>query len=152
MKAFKIYMVFCYILTAIILFGVILFTVEYAIGEKTEGTVIEAANTRAGGAGKHSSKHNVTKVKLKYSVDGTEYENEVKFDGKWKYEKGDKIKISYSHDNPKKIHIIGEMVTMYKVSFFWTAFMILQAVVYHRCKKNDDTDINKENKMNYSEA
>ena len=149
MKAFKIYLVCCAILTIIVLGGVILFTVEYVRGDKVEGTVVEAVNSRAGGSGKHSSKHNVTKVKLKYSVDGTDYDTEVKFNGKWKYEKGDKIEISYVHDNPQKIHIIGEMVTLYKLSFFWTAFMILQTVVYIRCQKSKP-ETAKENK--YAEA
>ncbi|MBO6165506.1 MAG: DUF3592 domain-containing protein [Eubacterium sp.] len=142
MKAFKIYLICCFLVTAVILGGLAWKTVEYVRGEKTEATVVGYANLRTGKRGKRGSNHNVTKVNLKYTVDGTEYVTEVKFDGKWKYEKGDKITVSFAADNPEKIHIIGEMATQYKWTFFWTAFMIFQTVVYICCKKSGNTASN----------
>ena len=138
----KIYLVVMAVITIVISFITIYDIVAYSSGEKGEAIVTEAVNKRvkAGARGQTSNKK--TKVKIRYSVDGTEYNEEIDFQGWYKFTEGESIKISYNPDNPKKVYIPQMIYRDIKGDVLWGIFVGLQVglfVSYERKRKQKNS-------------
>lgn len=79
--------------------------ISYAKGEKTEAVVTEVINKRVSSGARKQTSYKVTKVKIRYSADGIEYNREIKLQGWYKLREGDSLKISYDTEDPEKVII-----------------------------------------------
>lgn len=122
----RLYLGFVILILLIICIGTLCDTFYYLTGEKTEATVLGVSNYRVKTGSRHQTSSKATKIKIRYNVNGEEFEKEIKLTGWYKPEKGNNIKVSYNPKNPEKVYLFRGIYQKFIFSLLWGAFVGLQ--------------------------
>ena len=135
----KLYFAFIILILIMLSIGAVWNFISYAKGEKTEAVVTEVINKRVSSGARKQTSYKVTKVKIRYSADGTEYDREIKLQGWYKLREGDSLKISYDPEDPEKVIIPQKLHELLKYDILWGLFVGVQLglVIKYGRKKND---------------
>ena len=135
----KLYFVFIILILVISSAGNVWDFVSYARGEKTDAIVTESVNKRVKSGARKQTSYKVTKIKIRYSVSGTEYNPEIKLQGWYKLKEGESLKVSYDPENPENVIIPQKMYEGIKFEILWGIFVGVQLifVIKHGRKKHD---------------
>ncbi len=140
----KLYFVFIILILIMLSVGSVLDFISYSTGEKADAVVTEVINKREKRGARGQTSEKVTKVKIRYSIDGTEYSQEIKLQGWYKLRTGDSLKVSCDPENPEKVIIPQRLYQGIKFDILWGLFVGIQLglVIKFRRKKdkpqNDD--------------
>ncbi len=101
----KLYFAFIILILIISSVGNVLDLAFYIKREKTEATVLEVVNRRIKSGARNQTSYKVTKENIRYNIDGTEYNQEIKLQGRYNLRKGDTLRVAYNPKNPEKVII-----------------------------------------------
>ena len=142
----KLYFAFIILIFIIGCAGNIWDFVSYAKGEKTDAIVTELVNKRVKSGARKQTSYKVTKIKIRYSVNGTEYNPEIKLQGWYKLRKGDSLKVSYDPENPEKVIIPQKIYQGLKFEILWGLFVGVQLVLVVKHRRGSRVETIKKNK------
>ena len=131
----KVYIVVMIMLAIIVGAGTALRVVKYVSGEKSEAIVTDVVKKSVKSGARKQTSYKVTKLKLKYEVDETEYNEEIKIQGRPRYQEGETVQISYNPEKPEKVMVPAEIYTDIKGCVLWILFVGLQVVIFARASK-----------------
>ena len=101
----------------------------YIKRDKTEATVLEVVSKRIKSGARNQTSYKVTKVNIRYNIDGTEYNQEIKLRGRYNLRKGDTLRVAYNPKNPEKVIIPQKLYQGLRFEFFWGIFVAVQLVL-----------------------
>ena len=135
----KVYIVVMVMLAIIVGAGTVLKVVNYVSGEKSEAVVTDVVQKSVKSGARKQTSYKVTKLKLKYEVDETEYNEEIKIQGRPKYQEGETVQISYDPEKPEKVMVPAGIYTDIKGAVLWILFVGLQVIIFTKAKKTKQT-------------
>lgn len=131
----KIYLAIMILVTVIISILAVKEIVDYVSGVKTDAVVIDVVNKRIKSGARKQSSYKATDLKLRYDVDGTEYNEELHIQGWYRYRKMETTEIAYDPKNPEEIMLLDKVYKDLEGDALWGLFVGLQAGLFIHAKK-----------------
>ena len=131
----KIYLAVMIMITVIISILAVKEIVDYVSGVKTDAVVTDVVNKRIKSGARKQSSYKPTDLKLRYDVDGTEYNEELHLQGWYRYRKMETTEISYDPKNPENVLLLDKIYKDLQGDALWGLFVGLQAVLFIYTKK-----------------
>ena len=131
----KIYLAVMIIITVIISILAVKEIVDYVSGVKTDAVVTDVVNKRIKSGARKQSSYKATDLRLRYDVDGTEYNEEMHLQGWYRYRKMETTEISYDPKNPENVLLLDKIYKDMQGDALWGLFVGLQAGLFIYTKK-----------------
>ena len=125
----KLYFAFIILILIISSVGNVLDFAFYIKREKTEATVLEVVNKRIKSGARNQTSYKVTKVNIRYNIDGIEYNQEIKLQGRYNLRKGDTLRVAYNPKNPEMVIIPQKLYQGLRFEVLWGIFVAVQLVL-----------------------
>ena len=123
------------IITVIISILAVKEIVDYVSGVKTDAVVTDVVNKRIKYGARKQSSYKATDLRLRYDVDGTEYNEEMHLQGWYRYRKMETTEISYDPKNPENVLLLDKIYKDLQGDALWGLFVGLQAGLFIYTKK-----------------
>jgi hypothetical protein len=134
----KVYLTIMIIITVIISILAVKEIVDYTSGVKTDAVVTDVVNKRIKSGARKQSSYKATDLKLRYDVDGTEYNEELHLQGWYRYRKMETTEISYDPKNPENVLLLAKIYKDLEGDALWGLFVGLQAGLFIHKKKRKE--------------
>ena len=131
----KIYLAVMIMITVIISILAVKEIVDYVSGVKTDAVVTDVVNKRIKSGARKQSSYKATDLRLRYDVDGTEYNEEMHLQGWYRYRKMETTEISYDPKNPENVLLLDKIYKDLQGDALWGLFVGLQAGLFIYTKK-----------------